>query len=117
MKSKQCELILSSLHLLDLQNIVILQISLQRSELERSEHYLGFFNFNVSACLGGREINERKIALALLTFNCSVNQESTTFFALRPNLKLKFFADWSKKIQMFRNENLLQFISVLTNSI
>ena len=38
MKSKQCELILSNLHLLDLHDIMILEISLQRSESERSEH-------------------------------------------------------------------------------
>ena len=65
-ESKRCELILSNLHLLDLHDIMILQISLQRSESERSEHYLCFFYSNVTSVLGGREINETKIALTLL---------------------------------------------------
>ena len=49
MKSKRYELILSNLHLLDLHDIMILQISLQKTEFERSEHYLCFFYSNITS--------------------------------------------------------------------
>ena len=57
-ESKRCALIFSNLHLLDLHDIIILQISLQKSKSKRSEHYLSFCYSNATSVSRTRARNE-----------------------------------------------------------
>ena len=64
MKSKWCELI----HWLDLNDIMILQILYRKANLKEVSTIFVSFILMLPVCLGRQEINERKIALALIKF-------------------------------------------------